>query len=280
MLIQDQTKRDTAQPETSIEASQKRGSKLKSRTQKDNHPLQLMIKQQINKKTKQDEENLLDHPLVRTLVSHKWSYFRFIYYLWAFLYLFFVLFLTCYISSTPAPFYERNQTLWQLEGLCVYEKEAELISPTTTWTFILRYSLFSFATILLIKECREFIIKLVGCWTSFKWKSLKEIQIDLIEILLYSTTILLTIPVPISKCSEWTGPINMWQRTSGILAVSFAWLNLALFSRKTKLFGIQIIAFTKVRPCLERIKFALIPLIQNYLCNDIINRLSLVFSIN
>ena len=64
---------------------------------KDNHPLSIM--------TACFQEDLLAHPLVTSLLRHKWqSYGRYVYYLNLFIYLIFLIFLTGYILTTDAPY--------------------------------------------------------------------------------------------------------------------------------------------------------------------------------
>ena len=62
-----------------------------------NHPLMCMVRN--------DQEDLLAHPLVTSLLTHKWNSFgRYVYYFGLSLYMFFLVFLTGYIVNTKAPY--------------------------------------------------------------------------------------------------------------------------------------------------------------------------------
>ena len=62
-----------------------------------NHPLMCMVRN--------DQEDLLAHPLVTSLLTHKWDAFgRYVYYFGLFLYIVFLTFLTGYVVSTDAPY--------------------------------------------------------------------------------------------------------------------------------------------------------------------------------
>ena len=65
---------------------------------KKNHPLMIMVKT--------GQEDLLAHPLVASLLHHKWSSFgRYVYYLNFFIYCVFFFFFTGYLVTTDAPFH-------------------------------------------------------------------------------------------------------------------------------------------------------------------------------
>ena len=58
------------------------------------------------KKVQCNQEDLLDHPLVTSLLRHKWNkYGRYFYYGNLLIYILFMVFLTGYIVVTKPPFY-------------------------------------------------------------------------------------------------------------------------------------------------------------------------------
>jgi transient receptor potential cation channel subfamily A protein 1 len=64
---------------------------------KHNHPLMIMVKN--------EQEDLLVHPLVSSLLMHKWrSFARWVYYFNLFVYCTFLVFLTGYVCSTTPPY--------------------------------------------------------------------------------------------------------------------------------------------------------------------------------
>ena len=69
---------------------------------KKNHPLMVMVRN--------DQEDLLAHPLVGSLLRHKWrSFGRYVYYTNLFIYVVFLVFLTGYVCTTEAPYQYENK---------------------------------------------------------------------------------------------------------------------------------------------------------------------------
>ncbi|XP_077977719.1 transient receptor potential cation channel subfamily A member 1 homolog [Glandiceps talaboti] len=120
----------------------KKGSHVKT-----NHPLTLMVKHK--------RSNLIAHPLVTSLIRHKWNHYgRYFYYTGLFIYALFVAFLTGYVLTTPPPYYlyQDNGTLvWKANGEEKYGQEANsYVQPT--FTAICKWAVIGLAIFSILKE--------------------------------------------------------------------------------------------------------------------------------
>ncbi|XP_033118085.1 transient receptor potential cation channel subfamily A member 1 homolog isoform X1 [Anneissia japonica] len=202
-----------------------------------NHPLNLMV---VSKRTK-----LLGHPLVLTLLTHKWDcYGRYFYYLSLLIYIVFLFFLTGYIITTPPPFYhlkptDQNCTDKTYDWLGNGEKR--WVEDSDDWqTFLFGelgdWIIVGLAAFHLLKE-------IIQLWhQKFRYLTIN----NLIEWIVYILAVLLV--VPLNDCL-YENNINVkydWQWQCGAVAILLAWINLILFIQKLPRLGIYVVMFTDV----------------------------------
>ncbi|XP_071957076.1 transient receptor potential cation channel subfamily A member 1-like isoform X2 [Antedon mediterranea] len=202
-----------------------------------NHPLFLMV---ASKRTK-----LLGHPLVLTLLTHKWDcYGRYFYYLSLLIYIFFLFFLTGYILTTPPPFYHESPSSanctdgsfdWFGNG------KVRWVDDAKEWQSVLfgdigDWMILGLAGIHLFKE-------LIQLWNQkFRYLTFN----NFLEWTVYILAVLLVLPL--RNCS-YENSVNVkydWQWQCGAISILLAWINLILFIQKLPRLGIYVLMFTDV----------------------------------
>ncbi|XP_046578884.1 transient receptor potential cation channel subfamily A member 1 homolog isoform X2 [Haliotis rubra] len=192
---------------------------------KKNHPLMIMVTS--------SREDLLAHPLVMSMLNHKWNTFGSVfYYLFFLLYLVFLTFLTAYIIETRPP-YKFNSTDADAiaSGSCdqlTTSYQQPLISV------IAKYVIIGLAAFNLLKELLQIYqakLSYLG-WT------------NLIEWITYVSALLLV--VDFNDCQKDTGYRLDWQWSLGAVSVFLAWMVLVLFIQKFPRFGIYVVMFTEI----------------------------------
>ncbi|XP_070189192.1 transient receptor potential cation channel subfamily A member 1 homolog isoform X2 [Littorina saxatilis] len=191
---------------------------------KKNSPLYIMVSS--------EREILLDHPLVTSLLNHKWNTFgRFFYYLSLFIYCIFLTFLTGYIVQTEPPQNYGNDSAMLENNMCdnlTRTYSQHLFSQIGT------YVILALAAFNLLKEMLQIYqakLAYLG-WT------------NLIEWTTYITALLLV--VSFNECQRTTGYRYEWQWSLGAISVFLAWINLVLFIQKFPALGIYVVMFTDV----------------------------------
>ncbi|XP_059143881.1 transient receptor potential cation channel subfamily A member 1 homolog isoform X2 [Physella acuta] len=192
---------------------------------KTNHPLYIMI---LSKR-----ENLLAHPLVTSLLQHKWNTFgSFFYYLSFFVYVIFLIFLTGYMVSTQPPYnYTAEDQRLIMDNQCnslSLQHEQPLFASVGT------YVVMALAGFNMLKELLQIYqakLNYLG------W-------INLIEWTVYLTALLLV--VSFNDCQRQTGYRYEWQWHMGAVTLFLAWFDLVLFIQKFPQFGIYVVMFTDV----------------------------------
>ncbi|XP_048577664.1 transient receptor potential cation channel subfamily A member 1 homolog [Nematostella vectensis] len=190
---------------------------------KSRHPLMIMVKRK--------REKLLSHPIVTSLLQHKWrTYGRYVYYLKLFIYCVFLVFLT---------------------GYSVYDAQAKTSVNMTTCDYPASYS--TGTPYDLWVRLGSIIILILACWhilmELFQMVYQRSSYIDwenLLEWIVYTTAIAFVAPefqgvkeYGFSKCREWFS-------TVGAISIWSAWMSLVLFIRKFPLFGIYVVMFTDI----------------------------------
>ncbi|GFO37455.1 transient receptor potential cation channel subfamily a member 1-like protein [Plakobranchus ocellatus] len=189
---------------------------------KKNSPLFLMIQT--------EREALLAHPLVTSLLQHKWNTFgSFFYYLSFAVYLVFLFFLTAYMITTDPPnTYGKN-------GSKIENNDCSGLSyEQNSFARIATYVIIALAGFNLLKEMMQIYqakLNYLG-WT------------NLIEWIVYVTALLLVISF--NTCQSNTGYRYEWQWHLGAVAVFLAWVDLVLFIQKFPRFGIYVVMFTDI----------------------------------
>ncbi|XP_022100689.1 transient receptor potential cation channel subfamily A member 1 homolog [Acanthaster planci] len=210
-----------------------------------NHPLTIMVK------SKRDD--LLGHPLVTSLMQHKWdSYGRFFYYSSLLFYALFLVFLTGYVVTNPPSFYYKVNSTdgtfeWMADGQQRWERD---FSSATHFLFgnVGHWVIIVLSAVNILKELGQLFhqkLNYIG------W-------VNLLEWAIYVLSILFVLPLSgvyypygtsTTDCSTSsdTNCIMLrldWQWQIGAVAVFLAWINLILFLRKFPQFGIYIVMFT------------------------------------
>ncbi|XP_041352044.1 transient receptor potential cation channel subfamily A member 1 homolog [Gigantopelta aegis] len=192
---------------------------------KRNHPLMIMVTT--------NREDLLAHPLVTSLLTHKWDTFgSFIYYLLFLIYILFLVFLTGFIVSTKAPWEYSPNTV-----NAVNSEDCTLIDPNDVqhlFAKIGKYVVIGLAAFNLLKELLQIYQAKLGYlgWT------------NLIEWIMFVTSLLLVIDF--NECMRISGYRYPWQWQVGAVAIFLAWMDLVLFIQKFPRFGIYVVMFTDI----------------------------------
>ncbi|XP_030851347.1 transient receptor potential cation channel subfamily A member 1 homolog isoform X2 [Strongylocentrotus purpuratus] len=203
----------------------------------DNHPLLIMVSSQ--------REKLLAHPLVSSLLDHKWSTVgRKLYSVSLALYMLFLTALTGYIVVTPPRYYIKNATLTE-NGESLVEW---YVDGAEHWT-----DRFSILTLFLFGEIGPWIIlglsgiNLLREVCQVLWQRQSYLNWgNFLEVSLYLLAILLVLPVSGVYYNENIMVREAWQWQCGAVAIFVAWLNFILFTRRFSTLGIYVIMFTYI----------------------------------
>ncbi|ELU03480.1 hypothetical protein CAPTEDRAFT_192646 [Capitella teleta] len=197
-----------------------------SRVLKQNHPLMIMAKN--------EQEDLLVHPLVSSLLMHKWwSFALWVYYFNLLVYCTFLGFLTVYICSTDPPFQYADLAPANGMTFCEVVESTHSVNQST-FAWIVKYLIIILAGLKLIIELFQIYN---AKWQYFSWE-------NLIEWLTYISALLLVIDF--EKCQSRTGIRQPWQWQLAAVAIFLAWIELLLFIRKLPRFGIYVVMFTNI----------------------------------
>lgn len=200
---------------------------------KDNHPIMLMVKLQ--------REELLNHPLIKTILYDKWySYGRFWYSFLLLTYVNFMIFLCGYLIDTEAPYKYTNYTEdydWYNHFSRLNCTDPQVMKGYNTqgrFARFAKYVIFIQAPISILKEIFELFQR------KYKYFTFE----NLFENLLYPMAFIFVFDW--TDCAAKTGIRSDFQYQIGSVAAFLCWINLGLFLRKFRHVGIQIIVLTKV----------------------------------
>jgi transient receptor potential cation channel subfamily A protein 1 len=201
-----------------------------------NHPFTLMVDK--------NRENLLDHPLVHSLLDYKWTlYARYVYYFNFLFYLLFVASLTTYVFLTFAP-YRFGITHDQMKESTCYElcslikknhtNEIENLQIRIITIHIFQWIVIVLATIQIIKELFQVVSE-----------RLDYINLEnAVELTAFIFAIIFT--VDFNSCSREIGYRCVIQWQIGALGVFLTWFALVLFIQKFPTFGIFVVMLTDI----------------------------------
>ncbi|XP_077989290.1 transient receptor potential cation channel subfamily A member 1-like [Glandiceps talaboti] len=194
-----------------------------------NHPLTLMVKHK--------RSNLIAHPLVTSLIRHKWNaYSGYFYYTGLFIYVLFVAFLTGYVLTTPPPYYfnrDNGTLVWKANGEEKYGQEANsYVQPT--FTVVCKWAVIGLTGFNMLKELIQMMIR------SLEYVTPENI----IEWLIFILTLLFL--ANFVEEQHTSGLRYEWQWYCGVFAMFFAWLDLIIFIRKLAYVGIYVVMFIDV----------------------------------
>ncbi|CAF0887601.1 unnamed protein product [Adineta ricciae] len=201
-----------------------------------NHPFTLMVEKNC--------EQLLDHPLVHSLLNYKWTlYARYVYYINFLFYLLFVASLTTYVFVAFAP-YRFGITHDQMKesscfDLCSFVKENRTEELANLQTHITTIHVFQWIVIVL--AAMQIVKEL------FQVVSERLDYINLENAVELSAFILAIIfAVDLNSCSREIGYRCVVQWQVGALGVFLAWFALVLFIQKFPRFGIFVVMLTDI----------------------------------
>lgn len=201
-----------------------------------NHPLTIMVDK--------NREDLLEHPLVRSLLDYKWTYYaRYVYYANFFVYLLFVTCLTTYVFLTFAP-YRFGITHNQMNDiscldLCLsiqrnHTEEIKSLKARILTIHIFQWLVVIFASIQIVKEFSQMISQ-----------RLDYINLEnAIELTAFIFSIIFTIDF--NECSRDIGYRCVIQWQIGALSIFLTWFALVLFIQKFPRFGIYVVMLTHI----------------------------------
>ncbi|XP_071497216.1 transient receptor potential cation channel subfamily A member 1 homolog [Diadema antillarum] len=204
----------------------------------ENHPLVIMVSSQ--------REALLAHPLVSSLLNHKWvTIGRKLYSVSLILYVLFLTALTGYIVVTPPRYYVKNVTEVEGDGISMVDW---YVDGQQRWV-----DGFSELTLFLFGEIGPWIIlglsgiNLIREVCQVIWQRQSYLNWgNFLEVSLYVLAILLVLPISHEFYKEDVMLREAWQWQCGAVAIFVAWLNFILFTRRFSTLGIYVIMFTYI----------------------------------
>ncbi|XP_013400960.1 transient receptor potential cation channel subfamily A member 1 homolog [Lingula anatina] len=209
-----------------------------SRILKKNHPLQIMVSSK--------REDLLSHPLVASLLKHKWQKFgAAFYYINLIIYSVFLTFLTGYMLVHEPPYMLVNYTAWNgtdinavsCQELASFGLHQPVQYPIALLLFgtIGKWIVLALAIVTTLRELYQI------CYSKMSYVNVE----NLIEWLIYVPAFLLVMDW--DSCQMSNPHIrHPWQWNVGAIALFLAWIELLLFIRKLPRFGIYVVMFTDI----------------------------------
>lgn len=201
-----------------------------------NHPFTIMVEK--------NREELLNHPVVHSLLEYKWNLFAsYVYYLNFLFYLLFVASLTAYVFLAFPP-YSFGITPGQMqelscEDLCLFIQQNRTEELHTYQTRIYAINIFEWFVIIL--AC----LQIVKEFSQMISQRLDYLNIEnTVELSAFIFSIVFTIDF--NPCSRSLGYRCAYQWQLGALAILLAWFALVLFMKKFPRFGIFVVMFTDI----------------------------------
>jgi len=169
---------------------------------------------------------LLEHPLVKQLISHKWKLYRPLFYFPRILSFLLLIFLTYYVLITPAP-------------ILNVSSRKNISSIPIQWIIIILSAINLFKILLEI----------------FLYRGLRVPFAQLFGIVSFTSSILAFIPYEKS-----TNNIISWQWQLTSFAILFQWFNIAVIFRSVPVFGNSIVMIESILSEFLLLVFIMFPL--------------------
>lgn len=201
-----------------------------------NHPFTLMVEK--------NREELLNHPLVHSLLEYKWNLFAsYVYYLNFLFYLLFVASLTAYVFLAFPPYSfgitSTQMEQYSCEELCLFIRNNRTEELKTFQTQISTINIFEWFVIILSS------LQIIKEFSQMISQRLDYLNIEnIVELTAFILAILFTIDF--NECSRKLGYRCAYQWQMGAVAVLLAWFSLILFMKKFPRFGIFVVMFTDI----------------------------------
>nr|CAB3267274.1 transient receptor potential cation channel subfamily A member 1 homolog [Phallusia mammillata] len=183
------------------------------------------------------QKKLLRHPLVVSLLNHKWrAYGRAVYYLNLWLYLMFMGFFNLYMLTMPPPYSidSSNMTSSCVAIITEAQQTFGRCYDYKPMSFVAKYFIIVLAAISLIKEVNSKGLSYFQSFTNF------------LEVSLYILAILTVYSDTNSAGPNYYGVREDWQWQIGAVSVFLSWMVLIMFIRNLPTFGIYVLMFTEV----------------------------------
>nr|CAB3267275.1 transient receptor potential cation channel subfamily A member 1 homolog [Phallusia mammillata] len=199
---------------------------------KTNHPLHLMVLGQ--------RKNLLSHPLVVSLLNHKWKAFgRTVFGVNLLLYLLLMVFFNLYMLTMPPPYSIDSDNVTS-SCVAIITEAQPLFGPCynyNSWGIIAKYFVIVFAALGLLKELYQLSARRFSYFKS---------TTNLFEISLYILAILTVYSDTSSAGPNHFGVREDWQWQIGAVSIFLSWMVLIMFIRSVPTFGIFVLMFNHV----------------------------------
>ncbi|XP_046335737.2 transient receptor potential cation channel subfamily A member 1 homolog isoform X1 [Haliotis rufescens] len=218
----------TSQTESKI--SYRRFGKLmpyshRSKTIKENHPLHIMVSAH--------QEQLLAHPLVTSLISHKWWSFGAWFHLYSFfLHLMFIIFLTMFTLNTTPPHQYSTALADAIKGGSCDAISSDYHQPVNTNNQ--KYVVIFLVIVCIFNELFQMY------QSKLSYFSVNNVT----EWIAYIFTILVL--VDFNHCQTLTGYRLDWQWSLAALAVFLSWTDLMFFVQGFSSLGIYVVMFRDI----------------------------------
>ncbi|CAI9718034.1 transient receptor potential cation channel subfamily A member 1 homolog [Octopus vulgaris] len=187
---------------------------------KKNHPLNIMAEN--------NQEILLSHPVVKQLLSYKWSSFGApLYYVNLFIYLIFLVSFTGYILEAKPP----------VPNAVYYNETHSCFNLQVNQGFFIsygKYVVIVLGVLMLLREIFQLFQAGLGYLT----------YVNLLDWVTYLFAILFVLGF--SQCQQQVLYIEEWQWNLGSIGIFLAWIDLVLYVQKVPRFGIYVVMFTDI----------------------------------
>nr|CAB3267277.1 transient receptor potential cation channel subfamily A member 1 homolog [Phallusia mammillata] len=199
---------------------------------KENHPLFVMVGAK--------REKLLRHPLVVSLLNHKWrAYGRAVYYFNLLLYLFFMVIFNSYMLTMPPPYSIDVNNVTSSCVAIITESQPNFGACYTysTWGWPAKIIILVTAGINMLKELYQIYSRRFSYFMSMT---------NILELSLYILAILTVYSDGSSVGSDFNGIREIWQWQVGAVAIFLSWMGLIMFIQNVPRFGIFVLMFNDV----------------------------------
>ncbi|XP_046573761.1 transient receptor potential cation channel subfamily A member 1 homolog isoform X1 [Haliotis rubra] len=197
----------------------------RSKTIKENHPLYIMVSAH--------QEHLLAHPLVTSLISHKWWAFGAWFHLYSFfLHLMFIIFLTMFTLNTTPPHLYTPAIADTIKGGSCDAISSDYHQPESTKNQ--KYVVIFLVVVCILNELFQIY------QSKLSYFSVNNVT----EWVAYIFTILVL--VDFNNCQTITGYRLDWQWSLAALAVFLSWTDLMFFVQGFSSLGIYVVMFRDI----------------------------------
>ncbi|XP_030850003.1 transient receptor potential cation channel subfamily A member 1 homolog [Strongylocentrotus purpuratus] len=198
-----------------------------------NHPLIAMVKS--------ERVDLLTHPLVISLLDHKWSSLgRYVFWPSLIIYFIFLVILTGYVTAVAPRYYAKMANETEIEWFGDGEQRWIKGIPQATLDFFAVNGHWVILILAVLHLVCELILLVVQRLSYFRLRKLVECSMYLLSILFV---------IPLAGQTEYQPSISLrmgWQWRCGSVAVCLAWINFIMFLRRFSFLGLYVLMFMDI----------------------------------